>query len=135
MFMTRHDVQKIFKHLETQDVDAFFKYVVDDVHWTVMGSHPLAGVYHTKKDFLAAAKKLHKVLQKKRTMRVTHIYLDKMIAVVEMNLSTIANNGQSFYNVYCWIVTFNKNKKIIQVRAYIDSAAVQRVIDENEQYL
>jgi ketosteroid isomerase-like protein len=130
--ITHNDVRTLFKHLETQNLDAFFKQVADNVHWTVMGTHPLAGVYHTKKDFLNATKKLHEVLHKKRIMNVTHIYVDGMHAIVEMNLSATAKNGQPFYNIYCWVMTFDENKKIIEVRAYIDSVAVQRVITENE---
>lgn len=31
----------------------FFAQVADDVDWTVMGTHPLAGRYRSKADFLA----------------------------------------------------------------------------------
>jgi ketosteroid isomerase-like protein len=37
-----------------------------------------------------------------------------------------------FNNTYCWIVKFEK-EIIIEVRAYVDSALVQKVIDENEK--
>jgi hypothetical protein len=30
----------------------FFISVADDINWTVMGTHPLAGVYNSKADFL-----------------------------------------------------------------------------------
>lgn len=36
-----------------------------------------------------------------------------------------------FNNTYCWVVRF-KNDVIVEVRAYLDSALVQNVIDENE---
>jgi ketosteroid isomerase-like protein len=46
------------------------------------------------------------------------------------SLST-ALNGKPFDNRYCWIVRFS-DRTIVEVRAYLDSALVQRLIDENE---
>lgn len=57
-------VRDIFKNLETGDENRFFTFVADDVDWTVEGTHPLAGHYHTKADFLAHTfEKLAKVLR------------------------------------------------------------------------
>jgi ketosteroid isomerase-like protein len=36
----------------TDDGAAFFQHEVDDVDWTVMGTHPLAGHYPSKKAFI-----------------------------------------------------------------------------------
>ena len=41
--MTPDRIRQIFKGLETGDGAAFFAHVADDVDWTVMGTHPLAG--------------------------------------------------------------------------------------------
>jgi uncharacterized protein len=46
-------VESLFANLEHGNSDVFFEPVADDVNWTVMGTHPLAGTYHTKADFLA----------------------------------------------------------------------------------
>jgi ketosteroid isomerase-like protein len=46
-------VKSLFANLENGRNEAFFEHVADDVNWTVMGTHPLAGTYHTKADFLA----------------------------------------------------------------------------------
>jgi hypothetical protein len=46
-------VREIFKGLEDGDGAAFFTHVADDVDWTVMGTHPLAGRYRSKADFIA----------------------------------------------------------------------------------
>jgi ketosteroid isomerase-like protein len=45
-------VESLFANLENGKSDAFFEHVADDVNWTVMGSHPLAGDYRTKVNFL-----------------------------------------------------------------------------------
>ncbi len=45
------------------DGGGFFVHVADDVDWTVMGTHPLAGRYHSKAAFIAGTfDKLNKVL-------------------------------------------------------------------------
>jgi len=48
-----------------------------------------------------------------------------------MESSSTAINGKPFNNTYCWIAKF-KNDIIVEVRAYVDSALIQKVIDENE---
>ena len=53
MAITPDRVREIFKGLEKGDGAAFFERVADDVDWTVMGTHPLAGHYRSKKDFIA----------------------------------------------------------------------------------
>ena len=56
-------VRKIFAGLEHGDGAAFFGHVTDDVDWIVMGTHPLAGHYTSKADFIAGTfAKLGKVL-------------------------------------------------------------------------
>ena len=49
MTITKDYVRGIFKGLEEGNGDAFFKHVSDAVDWTVMGTHPLAGHYLSKK--------------------------------------------------------------------------------------
>ena len=45
-------VREIFRGLETGDGAAFFQHVADNVDWTVMGTHPLAGHYRSKQAFI-----------------------------------------------------------------------------------
>jgi uncharacterized protein len=51
---------------------------------------------------------------------------------VELKSLSTALNGEPFDNTYCWMVHFS-NGTIVEVRAYLDSALVQRLIDENER--
>jgi ketosteroid isomerase-like protein len=53
MSLALTQVRDIFKSLETGDGSAFFTHVADNVDWIVEGTHPLAGRYHGKEDFLA----------------------------------------------------------------------------------
>ena len=42
----------------------------------------------------------------------------------------IAKNGFRFDNRYCWVCRFNGDK-IVEVRAYLDSALVAQLFQEN----
>src|SRR3712207_7294298 len=70
-------VKSLFADLENGKSGAFFEHVADDVNWTVMGTHPLAGTYHTKADFLAHTfARLDKILEEGVVLRVTNILVD-----------------------------------------------------------
>jgi uncharacterized protein len=51
-------------------------------------------------------------------------------AVVELHSGATAKNRMRFDNRYCWVVYFRDNV-IAHVRAYIDSAMVARLVEEN----
>jgi ketosteroid isomerase-like protein len=42
----------------------------------------------------------------------------------------MAKNGMRFDNYYCWVVYF-RDEQIVTVRAYLDSAMVTRLFEEN----
>ncbi|MDD4378116.1 nuclear transport factor 2 family protein [Methanobacterium aggregans] len=126
-------VENLFKNLETGNNDDFFKHVSDDVSWTVMGTHPLAGTYHSKEEFVSHTfGRLNRILKKGVILKVNNVLLQDETAVVEMESISTALNGKPFNNTYCWVVYF-QDEVIVEVRAYVDSALVQRVIDENEK--
>ncbi|HMK53745.1 MAG TPA: ketosteroid isomerase [Methanobacteriaceae archaeon] len=132
MTISLGEVQKLFNNLKFGNSGLFFDRVTDDVHWTVMGTHPLAGTYHSKQEFLSHTfKRLNKILQEGVFLQINNIILNGNIAVVEMESLSTAKNGKPFNNTYCWIVYF-KDDYIVKVRAYVDSALVKQVIDENE---
>ena len=131
MAITPDRVREIFKGLENGDGAAFFEAVVDDVDWTVMGTHPLAGHYRSKKDFIAGTfAKLSLVLPRGAQLQVEHLLVKDDQAVVELHSLATAKNGMRFDNRYCWIVEF-QDALIVRVRAYLDSAMVARLFEEN----
>jgi ketosteroid isomerase-like protein len=133
MTIQADSVRSLFANLESGRTDIFFDHVAEDVNWTVMGTHPLAGTYHTKADFLAHTfARLNKLLKEGVILRVTNLLVDGDTAVVELQSLSTALNGKPFNNRYCWIARFS-NGTIVEVRAYLDSALVQRLIDENER--
>ena len=130
MALTLTQVHDIFKNLET-DERAFFAHVADDVDWTVEGTHPLAGRYHSKADFLAHTfAKLAKVLPHGTQLQVVQVLVSGDWAAVELHSLATAKNGLRFDNRYCWVCRFSGDK-IVEVRAYLDSALVARLFQEN----
>jgi ketosteroid isomerase-like protein len=53
-------------------------------------------------------------------------------AAVELEALSTALNGKPFNNHYCWVTRF-AGDRIVEVRAYLDSALVQQLLDENEK--
>lgn len=124
-------VREIFKHLESGDGKGFFDNVSNDVDWIVEGTHPLAGHYHSKAEFLAHTfEKLEKVLPQGAELYVEHALVSGDWAVVELHSDATAKNGFRFDNRYCWVCRF-VNGTIVEVRAYLDSAMVARLFEEN----
>jgi hypothetical protein len=130
--MTTEDyVRRIFKGLEQGDGASFFEHVADKVDWIVEGTHPLAGHYQSKSDFMEGTfAKLAKVLPHGAQLVVEHVLVKDDQAVVELHSMATAKNGLRFDNRYCWIVHF-VGDTIDQVRAYLDSAMVARLFEEN----
>jgi ketosteroid isomerase-like protein len=124
-------VREIFKGLESGDGATFFDHVADDVDWTVMGTHPLAGHYLNKRALIAGTfAKLGQVLPNGAQLRTEHLIVKDDQAVVELHSFATAKDGMRFDNRYCWVVNF-QNGLIARVLAYLDSAMVSRLFQEN----
>src|SRR4051812_27797329 len=124
-------VRQIFAGLAQGDGAGFFTHVAADVDWAVMGTHPLAGRYLSKADFIAGTfAKLGKVLPNGTQLHVDNLIVKDDVAIVELRSEAIAKNGFRFDNHYCWVCYF-KDNSIVRVRAYLDSAIVAQLFAEN----
>ena len=131
MTLTPDRVREMFKGLENGEGSGFFENVADDVNWTVMGTHPLAGHYSSKKAFIEGTfAKLGRVLPRGTQLHVEHLMVKDDQAVVELRSLATAGNGMRFDNRYCWVLYF-RDGLIVRVRAYLDSALVARLFEEN----
>jgi ketosteroid isomerase-like protein len=131
--ITKEEVKQVFSYWEIGRSDLFLDQMTDDFEWTVMGTHPLSGVYKGKDAYLNGAfKRLGKILKDDVRLEIAAIYLDGNTATVELKSCMTANNGLPYNNCYCWIVHFNDDKKIIAITAYLDSALLAQVIAANE---
>src|SRR5271163_3314904 len=103
MTITSDRVREIFKGLENGDGAAFFEHLADNVDWTVMGTHPLAGHYRSKQAFIDGTfAKLNQVLSRGAELYVEHLLVKDSDAVVELKSVATAKNGMRFDNRYCW---------------------------------
>jgi|HubBroStandDraft_5_1064220.scaffolds.fasta_scaffold240615_2 ketosteroid isomerase-like protein len=131
LMVTEDYVREVFKGLEHGDGAGFFEHVDDRVDWIVEGTHPLAGHYKSKSDFVAGTfAKLGKVLPNGAQLVVEHLLVKDDQAVVELHSLGTAKNGFRFDNRYCWVVHFDGDT-IDRVRAYLDSTMVARLFEEN----
>jgi uncharacterized protein len=131
MAISHERVREIFKGLENGEGSAFFQHVAENVDWTVMGTHPLAGHYLSKKAFIEGTfAKLGQVLPYGAQLHTENVIVEGEQAVVELHSLATAKNGMRFDNRYCWVVAF-QDGLIVRVRAYLDSALVARLFEEN----
>ena|SRR5215831_1246136 len=78
-------VDNLFKNHSNGNGEAFFSRVAEDVNWTVMGTHPMAGVHKNKADFLKhPSGRLSRVLKGRVDLKVNHNLVSGETAVVEM---------------------------------------------------
>jgi len=123
-----------FEGLASTDSSAvFFDNVADDVDWTVMGDHPLAGRYRSKADFYAATfARLNEVLEGGVKLVVEHVHISGNVVVAELRSISTAIDGTPFDNRYCWVCELDDAGRVVVVRAYLDSALVRDLLDRCE---
>jgi uncharacterized protein len=131
--VTAEFVKSIFTALANGDAPTFFNNVADNVSWRVTGTdNPLSGNYNSKAEFVPKTfQRLGKLMEGPMKLEVVNVMVDGNMAAVELKANAKAKSGTDFANEYCWVCRF-ENEKIVQVRAYLDSALVKRVIEENE---
>ena len=135
MAISTERVYAIFKGLEDEDGSGFCEHVADDVDWTVMGTHPLAGHYLSKEAFRKETfAKLGQVLKQGAQLHVDHLLVKSSLAIVELRSLATAENGMRFDDYYCWIVYFRRGV-IVSVRAYLESPSVARLFEENPFFI
>jgi hypothetical protein len=129
----RDDRTALFDNLQsTETQPQFWDRVADDVDWTVEGTHPLAGRYRGKKEFVDSTfKRLAGVLPGGAKLHVQNLFLDGDTTIVELLSTSRTNEGAQFANRYCWICRFDGDV-IVEVRAYLDSMMVAYTILRNE---
>jgi len=93
---TRDDRMALFTKLqEPATQPEFWALVADNVDWTAKGTHPLAGRYHSKSDFLESAfARLAGVLPGWVKLQITHPYVDGDTTVVELHSTSTTNEGR-----------------------------------------
>lgn len=125
--ITEQTVRSLFEKLAGNASDDFFQHVADDVSWTVLGTHPLAGHYGSKRAFQEATfARLRPHFDDGLQLFIRQVLVDGDQAAVELFCRAKAKNGVQFDNDYCWICRF-RDEQIVEVRAYLDSALVAKL--------
>jgi ketosteroid isomerase-like protein len=111
----------------------FWDRVANDVDWTVEGTHPLAGRYHDKAQFIDAtfARLAGQAVPDGVKLEVTHLYVDGDTTIAELHSTSKTKEGADFANDYCWVCRF-EGDNIVEVRAHVDSMMVAYTILRNE---
>jgi uncharacterized protein len=130
----REDREALFGKLQSPETQPqFWARVADDVDWTVQGTHPLAGRYQSKQEFIDATfGRLADVLAGGVKLEVQHLFVDGNITIAELRSTSTTIEGAPFANTYCWVCRF-EGDTIVEVRAYLDSAMVAYTVLRNEQ--
>jgi ketosteroid isomerase-like protein len=128
------DRAELFAKLEDPATTSeFFDQVADDVRWTVMGTHQLAGTYTDKKSFMTSTfERLAVLMRDGVRLRLQNLYSDGDTAIAELRATSTTLDGSPFDNTYCWVCRFEGNR-IVEVRAYLDSAMVAYVVARHER--
>jgi ketosteroid isomerase-like protein len=133
MAVSEDHVRRVFRALENGHRGKFLDHVADDVDWIVEGAHSLVAHYRSKGDLLAGSF-ANRIVPPGAPLVVEHVTVKDDEAVVELRSLATAKDGGRFDTRYCWVVHF-AGEIIDQVRAYLDSAMLARLSDENRNQI
>ena len=122
-------VTSLFAKWEAGDSSGFFSAVADDVVWTAIGSTPISGVSHSKKEYMDKTYlPLQSVFAGSTSCKVKRVVADGDTVVVEWHGETPLAKGGVYANDYCWVVRV-AGDKLTEVTGYFDTAAVQALFN------
>lgn len=156
-YASKEHIQDVFSHIAVGDYDGFFANVVPDVRksrqictrreckplpsiiieWTVQSKTILGGTYNNRDEFRTKTfGRLGKIMDPEHPVhpKVHNIVGggDDEWAMVEMTNTSKTKTGLDYNNTFCWATRWNTEGKIVQVRAYLDTALVQHIVDGTE---
>ncbi|KAK4634809.1 hypothetical protein CLAFUW4_00921 [Fulvia fulva] len=126
-YPSKAEIQERAASLSTEDNTPFFSRVSPDVVWDVMGTHPAAEDW--KKGALGV---VNKILSEPLKLKVINVIGggDEW-ATVELEANATCKNGMAYPQRYAWMLRFDESGTVVQARAYLDSALVQKAVDQN----
>ncbi|KAK3671153.1 hypothetical protein LTR78_008954 [Recurvomyces mirabilis] len=123
MAPSRQEIERLCSHLASSDQQPFFDRVSPNVVWDVMASW--------KKGALGV---INDRLKSPLSLKVVNVVgggPDQDWALVELEANGVCKNGMEYPQRYAWVMRFDEHGIIVQVRAYLDSALVQKAVDQN----
>ena len=139
----RKQIYNLFLHLRDppSGVQKFFAQVDDNVRFEVTGQHQFSGVWTTKENYFAATwsrigkylaepgYRLEVVGEEKGVITVQ----DGWAAVELKTFDTNTRSGKPYEQHYSWHCRFGTSGKIAEVRAFLDSEKLVKIIEEEEK--
>lgn len=136
MTMDRSAAEALFRLLENPDTTLdFFDRVADDVEWSVMGTHPLAGTFTNKADYFAATfARLGPLMRAGTHIKLVDMFIDGDTVIAELLTNSVTLEGAPFEDALCWVCRFDGDR-IVKARCYLDSELVTWTVHRNELLL
>jgi uncharacterized protein len=123
-------VRKTFAPLVTNE-GSFLDHIADNVSWTLTGrDDPLGGNCTSKAE--VAAKIFAPIYQKIDGVlkaEIVSVLISGDWAIVEFTASGTTKKGNEYFQELCWVCRY-EGDMIVQVREYLDSAQIKRVLEE-----
>ena len=120
-------VREAFRPWEGGDSGPFFDLIADDVHWTVIGTTPVSGVYHSKQDLIDHAfGPLLARLDGKLTTTFVDLAGEGDKLFLRFESSGISKSGIRYDQTYCWAMVMQE-RRIVEIVAYLDTDLLRRV--------
>lgn len=137
-YPNRSEVHDIFLSLSRppSGADAFFTHVHDDVVWTVTGQSTYSGTWYSKVEHRAATwDQIGGLLAEPGFTLLVDDGAQGIIVgedgwvVVEMRtVDTKTKSGVPYNQHYSWTLRFDTDHKIVEVKAYLDLATLEKVL-------
>ncbi|KAF2711770.1 hypothetical protein K504DRAFT_532311 [Pleomassaria siparia CBS 279.74] len=128
--LTKEQVSAIFHLLTSHETaDKFFDYLTDDVSWTMTGTaHPQALHLTSKSEVLANMARSASLFQVPHKLQIVNVLIvqGERTAVVEFEGSGgKLKTGKDYKNQYLYIVGFNEQGQIENMKGYMDTGMVR----------
>lgn len=126
MPLAKDRVRAIFASLASDSPEEFWNHVADDVDWTVLGTHRLAGRYVGKAQFRQATfARSDRWFDERLKLQTRSVLVDGDRVAGELYARGVAKSGIRFDNDSCWFCPFH-DEKIVSVWADLDSALMAK---------
>ena len=127
-------VREHFGLLADERRPAFFQRVSPTVDWTVLGSCGISGHFTSKPE---VAKRISARLTSRMKGPIVLVVTDVLMgsdsrASVEMAASGTLKSGKPWNDQFIWVVHYNEEKVIDNVREWVDGNLIDQVLREIE---
>lgn len=120
-------VREAFRPWEGGDSAPFFELIAEDVHWTVIGSTPVSGVYESKKALVEAAfGPLLERLDGNLSTRFVDLAAEGDKVFLRFESSGVTKTGLPYHQVYCFAMVMRAGE-IVEIVAYLDTDLLAEV--------